>query len=69
MSNLKNSYCDPSYEDFPSNLYEGEMRFKLSSDCCGAGVFIGREEVTCLNCTEVCKVVEDLIIEGELANA
>ena len=58
----KNSYCDPDIEDFPPTLYEGELRFQLSSDCCGSGIYHGSEEITCLNCTEVCKVIEDLIL-------
>jgi hypothetical protein len=57
----KNTYCDPTFEDFPSNFYEEELRFRLSSDCCGAGVYRGTESITCLNCTEPCQVIEDLI--------
>ena len=58
-----NSYCDPTIEDFPLNLYESEIRFQLSSDCCGTGIYHGSEAITCLNCTEPCKVIEDIVIE------
>jgi hypothetical protein len=59
----KNSYCDPTLEDFPPNLYESEIRFQLSSDCCGAGVYRTANSIICYNCTEPCKVIEDIVIE------
>ena len=59
----KNSYCDPTLEDFPVNFDEAEIRFRLSSDCCGAGVYRSNYETTCLNCTEPCNTIEDIIIE------
>ena len=64
MSLTQNSYCDPFLEDFPSNLYEEEVkevRFRLSSDCCGAGIYRDSQEITCLNCSEPCLVVEDIV--------
>lgn len=57
-----NSYCDPTVEDFPSTLYESEIRFQLSSDCCGAGIYREVNKITCLNCTEPCCVIEDLVL-------
>lgn len=58
----QNSYCNPTVEDFPSNLYEEEIRFQLSSDCCGAGIYREVDKIICLNCTEKCKVIEDLVL-------
>ena len=59
----KNSYCDPTLEDFPANLYEGEIRFQLSSVCCSSGTYRETDGIVCLNCGEQCLVKEDIIIE------
>lgn len=61
---MKNSYCDPSVEDFPINLYEEEdFEFRLSSSCCGAETYKDSDGIICLNCTERCNVIEDVVVK------
>jgi len=50
-------------EDVPSSFYDSEIRFRLVSDCCNTGVYKSENENTCMNCSDSCDVLEDLIID------
>lgn len=62
MNKFPNGAGYYDYEDVPSTLYESEIRFRYVSDCCLSGIYKNDKNTICLNCTEKCCVIEDLIL-------